>query len=140
MAIRRRRSLSEIIDEYFADLEGWTQRVGGAFGGRPSWNLRECSLEPLREMVVKPKEVLVTVDLPFTNKTGVKVKPLGSSSLEITAKMNKIVKLNDLGVTHIKGEFQKYQCQLRVPVPVYMKKMIINYRKGMLEVHLPRKH
>jgi HSP20 family molecular chaperone IbpA len=140
MAMRKRRSISEIVDEYFANLEGWAERVAGTFGERPSWNLRECSIEPLREMVVTPKEVLVTVDLPFTNRTGVRVKPVGSSSLEISAKMNKTVKLNDLGVTYSKGEFQKYHCQLHIPVPVSMKKIVVNYKKGMLEVHLPRKH
>jgi HSP20 family molecular chaperone IbpA len=140
MAIKRRRPISEIIDEYFTDLETWAEGVSAAFGERPSWNLRECSLEPLREMVVTPKEVLVTVDLPFTNKNGVKVKPVGNSFLEISAKLNKIVRLDDLGVTHRRGEFQRYHCQLRIPVPVNMKKMAVNYKKGMLEVHLPRKH
>lgn len=139
MAIRKRHSISDIIDEYFSDLVEWTERFEGGFRERPSWNLQDRSLEPLREVVVAPKEVIVTVDLPFTNRTGVKVKPVGKSSLDISAKMNKIIRLDDLGVTHTRGEFRKYHCHLRIPVPVYMSKMIVNYKKGMLEVHLPRK-
>ena len=140
MSIRKRRSIWDVVDEYFSDLERWTERRENThLAERPSWNLRDRSIEPLREMSVNPTEVLITVDLPFTNKDAVKVKAVGKSSLEITARMNKTVKFVDLGIVHVKGEFQKYSSYLHVPVPVYMNKMIIKYKKGMLEVHLPRK-
>jgi HSP20 family molecular chaperone IbpA len=140
MSIRKKRSVWEVVDEYFSDLERWTKRLENTYAERPSWNLRDSSIEPLREISVTPTEVLITVDLPFTNKDAVKIKAVGKSSLEITAKMNKTVKSVDLGIVHLKGEFQKYSSYLHVPVPVYMSKMIVKYKKGMLEVHLPRKH
>ena len=49
MAIRRKRSFSDLIDEYFKDLEEWTQEFGEPFAERPSWNLKNRSIEPLRE-------------------------------------------------------------------------------------------
>jgi HSP20 family molecular chaperone IbpA len=140
MAIRRRRSIWEIVDEHFSDVERWAERLENIYAERPSWNLRDSSIEPLREMTVTPTEVMITVDLPFTSKANVKVKPVGTSSLEITAKMSKVIKLKELGVTHCKGEVQKYHSPLHIPVPVYTKKMTVNYKKGILEVRLPRKH
>jgi HSP20 family molecular chaperone IbpA len=140
MAIRRRPSISDIIDEYFADLEEWVEKFGETLTERPSWNLRNCSIEPLREIVVTPTEVSITVDLPFTSKGTVKVEPVSKNSLEVSAKMKRKIRLDDLGVTHCKGEFQKFHCHMRIPVPVKMDKMDIHYKKGILEIHLPRKH
>jgi len=140
MAIKKRRSFSELIDEYFADLEDWVEKFGETATERPSWNLRNCSIEPLRDLIVAPAEVLVTVDLPFTEKKAVKVKPVGKNSIEISAKMNRKIRIDDLGVTHCKGEFQKFHCYMRIPVPVNMNKMDVYYKKGILEIHLPRKH
>jgi HSP20 family molecular chaperone IbpA len=139
MAIRRRRSIWEIVDDYFSDTERWADKFEDIYAERPSWNLRDSSIEPLREIAVTPTEVFVTIDLPFTKKVDVKVKPIGTSSIEITAKMNRTFKLNDLGVTHTEGVFRKYHSHLHIPVPVNMKKMVVGYKKGILEIHLPRK-
>jgi len=140
VAIRKRRSVSEIIDEYFADFDRWAEGFKGDLTERPSWNLRNCSIEPLRDMMITPKEVLVTVDLPFTTKSTVKIEPVGSNSLEVTAKMNRKIRLDDLGITYCRGEFQKFHSQMLIPVSVNMKKMRVQYKKGILEIHLPRKH
>jgi len=139
MAIRRKRSVSEIIDEYFADFDKWSEGFREV-SERPSWNLRNSSIEPLRDMMITPREVLITVDLPFTSKSTVKVEPVGSNSLEITAKMKRKIRLDDLGITYCRGEFQKFYSHMPIPVSVDMKKMHVQYKKGILEVHLPRKH
>lgn len=140
MAIRKRPSISEIIDEYFADLDEWFERLGETVTERPSWNLRNCSIEPLREVTITPTEVVVTVDLPFTSKNTVKVKRVGKNTVEVSAKMKKKIRLDDLGMTHCRGEFQKFHCHMRMPVPVDMPKMDTRYKKGILEIHIPRKH
>jgi HSP20 family molecular chaperone IbpA len=140
MAITRRRSVSEIIDAYFADFDRWAEGFRQVFTERPSWNLRTCSIEPLREMMITPNEVLVTVDLPFTRKGTVKVEPVGSNALEITAKMTRKIRLDDLGISYCRGEFQKFHSHLLIPVSVNMKKMDVQYKKGILEIHMPRKH
>jgi HSP20 family molecular chaperone IbpA len=139
MAIRRKRSVSEIIDEYFADFDKWAEGFRGIFTETPSWNLRNGSMEPLRDMMITPKEVLVTVDLPFTSKSTVKVEPVDSNALEITAKMKRKIRLDDLGITYCRGEFQKFHSHLLIPVSVNMKKMDVQYKKGILEIHIPRK-
>ena len=140
MAIRKKSSFSDVIDQYFQDLEKWAERFVEPFAQTPSWNLRDSSIEPLRDTTITPTEVLITVDLPFTSKGTVKVKPLGSNTVEIEAKMSRKIRLHELGVTHCEGEFQKYHAHMRIPVAVNMNKMKVNYKKGLLEVHLPRKH
>jgi HSP20 family molecular chaperone IbpA len=140
MAITRRRSVSEIIDEYFADFDRWAEGFREVFTERPSWNLRNGSIEPLRDMMITPKEVLVTVDLPFTSKSTVRVEPVGGNALEITAKMKRKIRLDDLGIAYCRGEFQKFHSHLLIPVSVNIKKMDVKYKKGILEIHIPRKH
>ena len=140
MTIRKRRSASDIIDAYFDDLDKWFEDFEGTFAEKPSWNLKNCAIEPLREILLTPTEVLVTVDLPFTTKDAVKVKPLSNNSLEISARMKRKICLDDLGVSHCKGEFQKFHSHIHLPVPVNMDKMEVRFKKGLLEVHLPRKH
>jgi len=139
LSIRKKRSFSEMIDEYFQNIDQWVQEFGESLAERPSWNLRDCSLEPLRETVITPTEVLVTVDLPFTSKATVKVKSAGKNTLEISAKMNRVIKLHELGVTHCTGEFQKYHSYMRIPVAVNMDKINVHYNKRLLEIRLPRK-
>lgn len=140
VSIRKRRSFPEMMNEYFQNLERWAEEFEEPLAKRPSWNLRDCSLEPLRETVVTPTEVLVTVDLPFTRKSTVKVKPAGKNTLEVSAKMSRVVQLKELGVTHSKGEFHKYQSYLHIPVAVDMDKMVVRYKKGLIEIRLRRRH
>jgi HSP20 family molecular chaperone IbpA len=90
-------------------------------------------------MKITPTEVVVTVDLPLTFENKVQVKPLDENTLEISAEMKRKVRFSELGITHCEGEFQKLHCHSRVPVPVRMSKMKIRFKKGILEVHLPRK-
>ena len=139
MSIRKKRSISDIIDAYFEDLERWAEQFEETMMVSPSWNLKNCTIEPLREIMVAPTEVVVTVDLPYTEKNKVQVKPAGKNSIEISAEMKKKIRLDDLGVTHCKGEFRKFHCHMRIPVPVSMDKMDIHYKRGILEIHIPRK-
>jgi len=41
---RRRRSIFDLIDEYFESLEAWAERVRETFFERPSWNCRTCTI------------------------------------------------------------------------------------------------
>jgi HSP20 family molecular chaperone IbpA len=82
----------------------------------------------------------VTVDLPYSEENTVQVKPISKDTIEISAKMKRKVSFDDFGITHYKGEFQKLHCQTRIPVPVYMDRMEVRFKKGILEIHLPRKH
>lgn len=140
MSTRRRRSIFDIIDEYFENLEEWAERFREALIEKPSWNRRACTIEPLRDIMVTPTEVTVTVDLPYAEEETIQVKPISKDTIEILAKMKRKVRFDDFGITHYKGEFQTLHCQTRTPVPVYMDKMEIRFKKGILEIRLPRKH
>ena len=140
MSTRRKRSIFEIINEYFENLEEWTERLREASIEKPSWNHRACTMEPLRDIMVTPTEVIVTVDLPFAEENTIMVKPMGRDTIEILAKMKRKIRLNDFGITHYKGEFQTLHCRTRIPVPVYTDKMEVHFKKGILEIHLSRKN
>ncbi len=140
MPIRRRRSIFDIIDEYFESLEERVKRSGETLIERPSWNQKTCTVEPLRDIMVTPTEIIVTVDLPYAEESTIRVKPIDKDTLEILAKMRRKIRFDDFGITHYEGEFQTFQCQTRIPVPVYMEKMEIRFKKGFLEIRLPRKH
>jgi HSP20 family molecular chaperone IbpA len=139
LSIERKHAISEIVDRYFEELEHEFEQWGRRQMDRPSWNQRNCTIEPLHDMKITPTEVVVTVDLPLTFENKVQVKPLDENTLEISAEMKRKVRFSELGITHCEGEFQKLHCHSRVPVPVRMSKMKIKFKKGILEVHLPRK-
>jgi HSP20 family molecular chaperone IbpA len=140
MAIRRKRSFTDIVDRYFADLDREFERWRETFIERPSWNLKAGTMEPLKDMQVTPTEVAITMDLPLTMEKSLQVKPLDEETLEISAKMKRTVRFKELGITHHKGEFQSFHSHMQVPVPVQMDKMKIKFKKGLLQIHIPRKH
>jgi HSP20 family molecular chaperone IbpA len=139
MSIRKRQSISDMIDEYFEDMEKWAEQVKETLSERPCWDLKTCAIEPLREITVTPTEVIVTVDLPYANKETVQVKAVNATSLEIFAEMKKKIRLTELGVTHRKGVIQRFHGWIRIPVTVNIDKMRVQNKKGILEIKLPRK-
>ncbi|MBS7632346.1 Hsp20/alpha crystallin family protein [Candidatus Bathyarchaeota archaeon] len=139
MAIRKRKSFFDIINEYFGDVEELANQFEDMFMEKPSWSQKNCTMEPLKDVTVTPKEVIVTVDLPLAKEGTIEVKPLDSKTIEISAEMKRKIRFDDFGITHHKGEFQRFYCQTRIPVPVEMDKVKFNLKKGILEVHMPRK-
>ena len=139
MSIRKRQSISDMIDEYFEDMEKWADQVRETLSEKPCWDLKTCAIEPLREITVTATEVIVTVDLPYARKETVEVKAVDPNSLEIFAEMKKKIRLTELGVTHRKGIIQRFHGWIRIPVIVNMDKMKIRHKKGILEIRLPRK-
>jgi len=140
MSTKRKRSTMSIRGNYFEDIEEELERWRETLIQRPSWNQKASTMEPLRHVRVTPTEVIVTVDLPLTKENSIQVKPVDKSSIEILAQMKRKIRFTDFGITHLKGEFQKLHCRLRVPVPVCMEKMGLRFKKGILEIRLPRKH
>ena len=139
MSIRKRESVSDMIDEYFQEMEKWADQVKETLSERPCWDLKTCTIEPLREITIRPTEVIVTVDLPYADKKTVKVEAVDTASLEISAEMKKKIRLTELGVTHRQGVIQRFHAWIRIPVTVNMDKMKIEHKKGILEIKLPRK-
>jgi len=140
MSRKRRRSIFELMREYMEDLEAAAEEMAElAVAERPSWDVRSSCLEPLCNVFVTTDDVVVTADLPYTEPETVKVEAISEDRLEIGAKMRQKMRFDDFGITHRKGEFSSFRCQVRVPVPVNMKRMKVYFKRGILEIHLPRR-
>jgi len=138
MSKRRRRSIFEVMNEYMEDFRTWTEEII-ASAERPSWDIRSCCLEPLCNVFITVDEAIVTADLPNTDPKSIKVEAVSEDSVEIRAKMKRTLRFDDFGITHRRGEFSSFRCQVRIPVPVDMEQMKNDFKRGVLEVHLPRK-
>ncbi len=136
---RRRRSIFDILHEYMEELEELTDEMFERFMERPSWDVSEQSLEPLCDVLVKSDRVIVTADLPRADPESIRISGISDDLIEITAKMKVKVKFEDLGVTHRRGEFTCFSCRVPLPVPVDVSKAKARFRRGILEVILPRK-
>jgi len=135
---KRKRGNSKVVDEYFGEIEEWAERMNETLAYKPSWDLKDCAIEPLREIKMTATEVITTVDLPLTDESAVHVTPT-DNSLEISANMRRKLHLHELGICYHRGEIQKFYCHIRIPVPVDMNNMSIKYKKGILEIHMPRR-
>jgi HSP20 family molecular chaperone IbpA len=135
---RRKRSVFEIMREYMERFDDWADELLESTE-HPSWDLRSCCLEPLWEIFVTADEVVVTADLPYTHPETVEVKAVGENIIEISAKMKRSMKFDDFGITHRKGEFSSFRSRVRIPVFVETESMKIHFKRGILEVHLPRR-
>lgn len=137
---RRRRSIFDIMSDYVEDFKTWAEEmIESATSERPSWDIESCSLEPLCNIFVTTKEVVVTADLPYTEPKTVRVEAIGEDLIEIEAKMKRKVHFDDFGITHRKGEFSSFLCQTRIPVPIKPEQMKVSLKHGILEIRLPRK-
>jgi len=110
---RSKRSLFDILSEYFEEFESWIRDLTESSFEKPSWDERECCIEPLCNLFVGPSEVVVTADLPYTEANTVKVESISEDMLEITAKMKRKVSFDDFGITYREGEFSTFRCQVR---------------------------
>ena len=137
---QRRRSIFDLIRDYIEDIEALAEELKEqSFTERPSWDVRSCCLEPLCSVFVTPDEVIVTADLPNINPDTIEVTPISADVLEIRAEMRRKIRFDEFGITHRKGEFQFFRCQTSIPVPVNMDRIKTEFKRGILEVHLPRK-
>ncbi|OYT51225.1 hypothetical protein B6U66_04340 [Candidatus Bathyarchaeota archaeon ex4484_135] len=137
----RRRDLLELLLEYMEELQRASEEVFETLlePSRPSWDVRDGCIEPLTHISVSPDEVIVTMDLPFVKPETIRVKPVEEDLIEVVAEMRKALKPRDLGVVHVEGELRQLRCRTRLPVPVEIRAMKFEFRKGILEVRLPRK-
>ncbi len=122
---QRRRSIFDLIRDYIEDIEVLAEKFfEPALAERPSWDTKSCCLEPLCSNI---------------NKETIKVTPISTDVIEIKAEMKRKIRFNELGITHRRGEFQFFRCQTNIPVPVNMDRIKTEFKRGILEVHLPRK-
>jgi len=102
------------------------------------WNVAAACIQPLYNLFVTAKEVVLTVDLPYVEQKKVNVKRSTEDSIEVYAETNKKITFKDLGIKHRRGEFTCYHAIIRMPVPVDEKRITKIFKRGLLEVHIPR--
>jgi HSP20 family molecular chaperone IbpA len=140
MSAKRRRNLFELMHEYFEDWETFADELLQSVRmERPSWDIESCCLEPLCNVFVSVDEVVVTADLPNIDPKTIKVEEANANVIELKASMKRKIRFHDFGITHREGEFTSFRCHVHIPVPVDMKKMKPQFKRGILEVRLPRK-
>ena len=137
--MRRRRSIFDIMRERMEEFEEIADEIFERFMERPSWDVRTHSLEPLCDVFVSSDRVIVTADLPKVNPESIRVNGISDDLIEIAAEMRVKVNFEDLGVTHRKGEFSCFSCRVQLPVPVDTSKARARFKRGILEITLPRK-
>jgi len=136
---RRRRSIFDIMRERMDELEEIAEEMFERLLERPSWDITTQSLEPLCDVFVRSDRVIVTADLPKVDPRSIRVRGISDDLIEITAKMRVKVNFEDWGVTHRRGEFSCFSCRVPLPVPVDMSGAEARFRRGILEISLPRK-
>jgi len=125
--------------EHIEEFEELADEMFERFMERPSWDVRTHSLEPLCNVSVSSDRVIVTADLPKVDPKSIRVTGIADDLIEITAKMRVKVNFEDLGITHRRGEFSCFSCRVPLPVPVDTSKARARFRRGILEITLPRK-
>ena len=105
----------------------------------PGWNVAAACIQPLYNLFVTAKDVVLTVDLPYVEQKGVKLKRSTEDSIELYAETNRKITFRDLGIKHRHGEFTCFHAIIRMPVPVDERKLTKKFKRGLLEVHIPRK-
>lgn len=139
MKTRRKRSIFDWIREYIEEFEETTEEIMRGFFDQPSWDLESSSLEPLFNISVTSDKVIVTADLPYARPETVKIDMISEDLIEISAKMRVKLKFEDFGVVHREGEFSCFHCWVPLPVPVDTKEAKARFKRGILEISLPRK-
>lgn len=137
--MRRRRSIFDLMREYMEEIENLADEMFERLMERPSWDVTSQSLEPLCDIFVSSDKVIVTADLPKADPESIRISGISDDLIEINAKMKVKVNFEDLGVTHRRGEFTCFSCRVPLPVPVDISKAKARFRKGILEIILPRK-
>ena len=82
--------------------------------------------------------MIVTVDMPFVNAKKVKLGYSEDNVLEVYAETSRTITFKALGAKHRHGEFKSYHARIRLPVRINDKKITSRFKRGVLELHLPR--
>ncbi|RLI37405.1 hypothetical protein DRO55_01425 [Candidatus Bathyarchaeota archaeon] len=135
----RRRSIFDLMREYMERFEEMAEEIFEEAFGKPSWDVDSRTLKPLSDITVTPREVIITVDLPFAKPETVRINWVREDMIEVNAKMRTKVRFEDLGVSHREGEFSSFHCPIQLPVPVENREVKISFKRGILEIRLPRK-
>lgn len=102
------------------------------------WNVAGACIEPLHNLTVAAAEVVLTIDLPYVNQKQVSLRCPTNDVVEVYAETDRKITFKDLGSKHRHGEFTCYHSRINIPVPVDETKINSHFKRGVLEVHIPR--
>ena len=134
----RRRSIFDRAREYIEEFERAAEEAFSALE-QPSWDVEAKCLRPLFNISVTSREVIVTADLPYADPKTLRIESIDEDRIEINAKMKVKLRFEDFGVSHRQGEFSSFNCTIPLPVPVDASRAKATFKKGILEVRLPRR-
>jgi len=129
----RRRTFFDMVDAYFKRAEHIAERILVS-----GWNEISSCIEPLSSVFVGTNDVIVTVDLPYADSKSVRVKVIGEGAIEVKAQTTRMINLYDLGLKHRSGIFSSYHGIIHIPVPVEERGVTRSFKRGILEIRLPR--
>jgi HSP20 family molecular chaperone IbpA len=135
----KRRRLTDIIEEYMSRLEGIIEDYLAEVEERNLWHPSSEAIEPLANVYVEPREVVITVDIPCADSESARVRFVDENTVEIEANLQRTLDFSSLRVTHRSGRFKKYHIRIDIPVPVDPSRASITCYRNVLEVRVPRK-
>jgi len=133
MSHERRKHFVEAMDEYFRRAEFMFERFFAS-----GWNEAAECIEPLYSIAVTSNEVMLTVDLPYVSPEEVRLNVPADDMVEIHANTKRRITFADLGIRHRGGQFKCYHARIHMPVPVLESGMTSRFKRGVLEIRLPR--
>lgn len=144
MAEKKRRSHWEEFEDMFDEMQRRFDRMfEQAFDdfhiNRPLMDVEQCSLEPLADVREDVAEIIVTIDLPFVDKKEDINLELFEKSLEIRAKTRKPICFERWGTSQRKIHFNEFRKTINLPREVDSKGVKAIFKKGVLQVRLPKK-
>ncbi|MBS7641559.1 MAG: hypothetical protein QW374_01285 [Candidatus Bathyarchaeia archaeon] len=135
----RRRRLSDILEEYIDRLEEILEGYVYDVEERNLWHPSSEAIEPLANVHVEPREVVITVDIPCADSESTHVRFIDENTVEIEANLQHTLDFSYLRVMHRSGRFKKYHIRIDLPVSVDPSRATITCYRNILELRVPRK-
>ena len=136
---KKKYSIFDVMNKSMEEFEKLMERIiAYEYSESPSWDSKNCCLKALSNVLITPREVIVTADLPNIEPKTVKVK-VDENNIQISAKMKEKVRFTDFGICHRLGEFSYLSCQDYIQVAFNSEKKKISWKGGILEIRFQRK-
>lgn len=107
--------------------------------GKRYWNLYRRCLEPLVHIEDRDDELTVIADLPGVRKEEIEVNST-ENIIEIKAKLRRAFKFSRLGTIHKEINFEYFHKVIKLPSAVIPEKSKAIFKRGMLEIKIPKKY
>jgi len=115
-------------------------RLMESFWGRQPLGITEGAWSPACDIIENKDEILVKVEVPGMNEKDLIVNLSGDNLIiKGERKSEKDEKNKDKSIHRIERWYGSFQRVLPLPVSVDASKIKADYKKGVLEVHLPKK-